>query len=214
MSCLAEQEISLVEGVRTSLLLCAGFSCYEAQPLCAQASVACGLSSCDLLAPSYLGFSSCPHRLISCDSHSGPRVCLAVALRLSVPQYVESSQTRERSCVPRIGRWILIHCTTGKVPSLPFFSNQFTLPILLESLCQSQIHFSSLPSFALSFPSSLPSRPPFFSLFLPFLLLCFLLLIIPTPSSFLFFVSACWSTELLSRAASVKSFRRPFVALL
>lgn len=115
MSCLAEQEISLVEGVRTSLLLCAGFSCYEAQPLCSQASVACGLSSCDLLAPSYLGFSSCPHRLISCDSHSGPRVCLAVALRLSVPQYVESSQTRERSCVPRIGRWILIHCTTGNI---------------------------------------------------------------------------------------------------
>lgn len=87
---------------------------------------------------------------------------VAVALRLSAPQYVESSQTRERSCVPWIGRWILIHCTTGKVPWLPFFSNQFTLPILLESLCQSQIHFSSLPSFALSFPSSLPFSLPSF----------------------------------------------------
>ena len=39
---------------------------------------------------------------------------------LVAPQRVESSQTRDRSCVPCIGRRILIHCTPGK-PLSSFF---------------------------------------------------------------------------------------------
>ena len=39
---------------------------------------------------------------------------------LVAPRYVGSSRTRERTCVPCIGRRILNHCTTKEVPRLPF----------------------------------------------------------------------------------------------
>ena len=39
---------------------------------------------------------------------------------LVAPWHVESSQTRDRTCVLCIGRWILIHCTTKEVPHLCF----------------------------------------------------------------------------------------------
>ena len=35
---------------------------------------------------------------------------------LDVPHHVESSRTRDRTCVPCIGRWILYHWTTREVP--------------------------------------------------------------------------------------------------
>ena len=35
---------------------------------------------------------------------------------LVAPRHVESSLTRDRTCVPCMGRWILIHCTTREVP--------------------------------------------------------------------------------------------------
>ena len=31
-------------------------------------------------------------------------------------QHVESSWARDQICVPCIGRWILVHCTTREVP--------------------------------------------------------------------------------------------------
>ena len=41
----------------------------------------------------------------------------AVACGLSCSvRHVESSQTRDGTCVPYIGRWILIHCITREVP--------------------------------------------------------------------------------------------------
>ena len=39
-----------------------------------------------------------------------------MATGLVAPQHVEFSQTRDGTCVPCIGRWILIHCTNRKVP--------------------------------------------------------------------------------------------------
>ena len=47
---------------------------------------------------------------------------------LDVPQHVESSQTSDRSCVPCIGRWILIHCATRELlPGL--FLNEGSLEV-------------------------------------------------------------------------------------
>ena len=42
---------------------------------------------------------------------------------LVAPWHVESSQTRDWTCVPCIGRWILIHCTTREVQIVSFFSS-------------------------------------------------------------------------------------------
>ena len=47
----------------------------------------------------------------------GAWAAAAVACGLSCSvRHVESSQTRDGTCVPYIGRWILIHCTTREVP--------------------------------------------------------------------------------------------------
>ena len=45
------------------------------------------------------------HGLSSCSSRS-------LEHGLSSLRHVESSRTRDRTFVPCIGRWILIHCTT------------------------------------------------------------------------------------------------------
>ena len=39
---------------------------------------------------------------------------------LAAPQHVESSQTRDQTRIPCIGRWILIHCSTGEVQRCVF----------------------------------------------------------------------------------------------
>ena len=72
-----------------SSLRCTGFSCWRAQALGMQASEAVGSRAW------------------------AQQLWLTglVALR-----QVESSQTRDRTCVPCIGRWILIHCTTQGRP--------------------------------------------------------------------------------------------------
>ena len=80
-------------GARTSH--CGGFSCCGAQAL-----GRAGFSSCSLQA--------LEHRFCS-------RVCL-VAL-----WHVGSSQTRDQTHVPCIGRWILNHRTTREVPSIDIF---------------------------------------------------------------------------------------------
>ena len=74
-------------------------SCGE-QGLCsgcgAWASHHCGGSHCTAQAPE--------HRLSSCGTRA-----------LVAPWQVESSQTRDRTCAPVIGRWILMYCTTRDV---------------------------------------------------------------------------------------------------
>ena len=65
-----------------------GFPCGGAQGIWASVAAGHGLSSC--------GSSALKHRLSSNSEH-----------RISCLQYVESSQTRDRTCVSCIGRWIL-----------------------------------------------------------------------------------------------------------
>ena len=88
---------------------CGGFSCCGARALGAQASVvaARGLSSC--------GSQALECRLSSC----GARAQL-------LQWHVGSSQTRDRTRVPCIGRWILNPCATREVP----FPHHFILLIL------------------------------------------------------------------------------------
>ena len=61
--------------------------------------VAHGLSSCDTRAPEHTDFSSCDARA-----------------QLLCGMWNLSSQTRDRTCVPCIARWILNHWTTREVP--------------------------------------------------------------------------------------------------
>ena len=62
---------------------------------------------------------------------------------LVAPPHVESSQTRDQTHVPCIGRWIPIHCTTRKVWSLIFCNDFLSLKeqLMLRSLsyCAVQI---------------------------------------------------------------------------
>ena len=55
---------------------------------------------------------------------------LVMAHDLVAPPHVGSSQTRDRTHVPGIGRWILNNCTTREVPITIFF-----LTSLLEYNC-------------------------------------------------------------------------------
>ena len=54
----------------------------------------------------HTGFSSCNMR--------------AQQLSLTAPRHVESSRTRDLTCVSCIGRWVLIHCTSREVQSVGF----------------------------------------------------------------------------------------------
>ena len=47
--------------------------------------------------------------------------CVVVAHRLGAPRHVGSSQTRDRTHVPCIVRWILSHWTTREVPQEGYF---------------------------------------------------------------------------------------------
>ena len=44
---------------------------------------------------------------------------------LLAPWHVGSSRTRDRTHAPCIGRWILNHCTTRKVPELQFYEKSY-----------------------------------------------------------------------------------------
>ena len=65
-------------------------------------------SSCCTGAPSSCGSWALEHRLSSCGEWVAP-------------WHVESSRTRERTCVPCIVWWILIYCVTKEVLILVYF---------------------------------------------------------------------------------------------
>ena len=67
-------------------------------------------SSCD-------GFSSCEAQALQCVDFSsfGPRAQELRHPSLVTPWHVESSQTRDRTCVPCINRQIPTHCATREV---------------------------------------------------------------------------------------------------
>ena len=44
---------------------------------------------------------------------------------LAVPRHVKSSQTRDQTCVPCIGRWVLNHCPSSLPPGKPSFISYF-----------------------------------------------------------------------------------------
>ena len=81
-----------------SSLWCAGFSLWWLLLLQSSGSRSAGFSSC--------GSQALERR------HTG----------LVAPWHVESSQTRDRTCVPCIGRRILNHCTIREVHSIVHYS--------------------------------------------------------------------------------------------
>ena len=58
---------------------------------------------------------------------------------LVVPQHVESSQTRDQTCVPCIGRQILILCTTREIPVI-YFKYSRVYMLVPNSLTISSLH--------------------------------------------------------------------------
>ena len=60
---------------------------------------------------------------------------------LVAPWHVGSSQTRDQTCVPCIGRWILNHCATREVPENLFASLQV---ILIDSCSVNSYNFRGL----------------------------------------------------------------------
>ena len=45
---------------------------------------------------------------------------IGCSVALVAPQHAGSSQTRDQTCVPCIGRWIAVYCTTWKASFCPF----------------------------------------------------------------------------------------------
>ena len=80
-----------------------GFSCCGVQTLGTQPS-----------AVAALGLSSCKQALGTWAQQSW---CMG----LDAPRYVNTSKTRDWTCVPCSIRQIRIHCTTREVPRLPVF---------------------------------------------------------------------------------------------
>ena len=78
---------------------CGGFSCCRAQALGVRASVVVA------------------HGLSSCGSWALERRLSSWHTDLVAPRHVGSSQTRDRTCVPCIGRQILNDCATREVPN-------------------------------------------------------------------------------------------------
>ena len=73
---------------------------------------------------------------------------------LVAPWHVKSSRTRARTCVPCIGRQILIHCTTTEVPKEKLFKGSVLMFLL------------TVPAH-LSIPAPwIPLPPSLFSLFM------------------------------------------------
>ena len=53
-------------------------------------------------------------------------------MSLVAPRHVESSQTRDQTCVPYVGRWILIHCTIKEVLDCKFNQDYIILDLKKE----------------------------------------------------------------------------------
>ena len=74
-----------------------------------------GASRCRAQAVGHTGFGSCSTgaKKLELPGSRAPRLGSAatVAPGLFAVLHVGSSWTRDRTCVPCIGRWILIHCT-------------------------------------------------------------------------------------------------------
>ena len=64
-----------------------------------------GFFCCRVQALAHTGFTTC---------HTQPKYLWHTGL--VAPKHVEPSRIRDQTCVPWIGRWILIHCTTREVP--------------------------------------------------------------------------------------------------
>ena len=84
----------------------------------------------------------------------------------SCPRHVKSSQMRARTCVPYIGRQVLIHCTTREVPKEKLFKGSDLMFLLTVPA-----HLS-IPAPSIPLPPSLFSPSiPLFSLHVDFLYL-------------------------------------------
>ena len=99
-------ELSLLWQAEATLCCVTGASHCRAQTLGTRTSVvaACGLCHCGLWALKHAGFNSCSMQAQQLW-HLG----------LVLPRHVESSQTRDPSHVPCIGRQFLNHCTTREI---------------------------------------------------------------------------------------------------
>ena len=75
------------------------------------------------------GFSSC-----------GTRAQQLWLTGLVAPWHVGSSQTRHRTHVPCIGRWILKHCTTREVPQTSFYMGKLHLSFWYFAILTCDIH--------------------------------------------------------------------------
>ena len=75
------------------------------------------------------------HRLQQLQ-HTGSRAQAQYLWRtgLVAPQHVGSSQTRDRTHVPCIGRRILNHCATREVPTIPLFFSFFFFKHLYQNI--------------------------------------------------------------------------------
>ena len=113
---------------------------------CVWASRCGGLSCCGAQAPGHSSFSSC--------SSQAPGLGLSDC-GSAAPQRVESSRTRDGTCVPCNGRQILIHCTTREVLLCSTLLSSETSPgtpepspfqQTLAPLCVCQDHPSPPPS--------------------------------------------------------------------
>ena len=85
----------------------------------------CSLSSCSELVHGLLTVVVFPVAECRLEALAGFNSCRTPVqwlwhTGLVVPQHVESSQTRDQTCVPCIGRQILILCTTREIPVIYF----------------------------------------------------------------------------------------------
>ena len=100
-----------------SSLRCVGFSLWWFLLLRSMGSRCTGFSSCGTQAQQlWLAVSRVQAQQLWCTG-------------LVVPRHVGSSQTRDRTRVPRIGRQILNHCATREVPRSYFCCEVFIQPI-------------------------------------------------------------------------------------
>ena len=92
------------------------------------------------------GYSSCSARVSPCGGFSccGEQAQWLWPMGLVALWHVESSQTRDGTCVPWNGRQILNHWTTREVPHLPFLTHTvglfFLIGISYVFLSNNKIH--------------------------------------------------------------------------
>ena len=73
---------------------------------------------------------------------------------LVAPQRVESSQTRDRTHVRYIDRWILIHCATSEVLFIHFFEKSMLHVGQENSIYKLEyLFFLNLSKFLVNFPN-------------------------------------------------------------